>query len=196
MLDTARPRDATSARGRMTMFGMTGTDALRTVSGEVYLAFFHHNGMLANRAPSYRLTDLENEVLAVGGIILNGDRNTRGVFTAGGLESNFLAIHAIREWAWKTLRVMGQHLEPPMTGALDELGMPTDTLDVALLLWNMIYDPREILDLRRTLRWTRTRVERTLWDMFLGALRACAGSPPQRAGKASHAMPGTGERTL
>lgn len=76
-----------------------------------------------------------------------------------------------------------KHLEPLMRDAVDELGMPGDVLDVALFLWNMIYDPREILDLRRTLRWTRTRIEQKLWDMFLGALHGYGGQrPPGRSG--------------
>jgi AcrR family transcriptional regulator len=64
-----------------------------------------------------------------------------------------------------------RHLEPLMGEALEELGASADTLDVALFVWNAIYDPREILDLRRTLRWTRARIEQGLWAMFLGSLR-------------------------
>jgi AcrR family transcriptional regulator len=64
-----------------------------------------------------------------------------------------------------------RHVEPLMSDALGALGLPADTLDVALFLWNAVYDPREILDLRRTLRWTRARIEQGLWDMFLGSLR-------------------------
>ena len=67
------------------------------------------------------------------------------------------------------------HLEPRMRDAIDELGLPPGSLEVALFLWNAIYDPREILDLRRTLRWTRTRIERGLWEMFLGALQGSSG---------------------
>src|SRR2546423_4463610 len=63
-----------------------------------------------------------------------------------------------------------RHVEPLMSDALDALELSTDTLDVALFLWNAVYDPREILDLRRTLRWTRARIEHGLWNMFLGSL--------------------------
>lgn len=63
-----------------------------------------------------------------------------------------------------------RHVEPLMCEALEELGMSEESLDVALFLWNAIYDPREILDLRRTLRWTRARIEQGLWGMFLGSL--------------------------
>ena len=64
-----------------------------------------------------------------------------------------------------------RHVEPLMSDAVGALGLSADTLDVALFLWNAVYDPREILDLRRTLRWTRARIEQGLWDMFLGSLR-------------------------
>ena len=67
------------------------------------------------------------------------------------------------------------HVEAPMLEAIDELGIGEDSLEVALFLWNAIYDPREILDLRRTLQWTRGRIEQGLWNMFLGALRGYSG---------------------
>jgi AcrR family transcriptional regulator len=64
-----------------------------------------------------------------------------------------------------------RHVEPLMREALEELGTSAETVEVALFLWNAIYDPREILDLRRTLRWTRAHIEQGLWAMFLGSLR-------------------------
>jgi AcrR family transcriptional regulator len=95
----------------------------------------------------------------------------------------FLARRAAGE---AVISAVCKHLEPLMEEALDELGVPAALLDVALFLWNMIYDPREILDLRRTLRWTRTRIERGLWEMFLGALRAYSASLlPARGGRGS-----------
>lgn len=80
----------------------------------------------------------------------------------------FLARRAAGE---PVISAVCMHLEPRMREAIGELGMPAAFLDVALLLWNAIYDPREVLDLRRTLRWTRTRIEERVWAMFLGALR-------------------------
>lgn len=94
----------------------------------------------------------------------------------------FLARRAAGE---PVISAVCKYLEPLMQEALDELGLPAEALDVALFLWNMIYDPREILDLRRTLRWTRTKIERGLWDMFLGALRAHVGSSPPPANRAA-----------
>jgi AcrR family transcriptional regulator len=69
-----------------------------------------------------------------------------------------------------------RHVEPLMREALDELGTSSGALEVALFLWNTIYDPREILDLRRTLRWTRAQIEQGLWAMFLGSLRGYDGT--------------------
>jgi hypothetical protein len=72
----------------------------------------------------------------------------------------FLARRATGE---AVIGAVCRHVEPLVRDALDELGMPEDSLEVALFLWNAIYDPREILDLRRTLRWTRARIEQGLW---------------------------------
>jgi AcrR family transcriptional regulator len=63
-----------------------------------------------------------------------------------------------------------RHIEPLMRDALDELRITQDKVEVALFLWNLVYDPREILDLRRTLHWTRSRIEQSLWAMLLGSL--------------------------
>lgn len=68
------------------------------------------------------------------------------------------------------------HVEPLIREALEELGLSPSALEVALFSWNAIYDPREILDLRRTLRWTRARIEQGLWAMFLGSLRGYAST--------------------
>lgn len=80
----------------------------------------------------------------------------------------FLARRADSE---AVISAVCRHVEPLMGEALEELGISADALEVALFLWNAIYDPREILDLRRTLRWTRARIEQGLWTMFLGSLR-------------------------
>ena len=69
-----------------------------------------------------------------------------------------------------------RHVEPLISEALEELDVSADSLEVALFLWNAIYDPREILDLRRTLQWTRARIEQGLWAMFLGSLRGYAST--------------------
>lgn len=69
-----------------------------------------------------------------------------------------------------------RHVEPLMSEALEELEVSADSLELALFLWNAIYDPREILDLRRSLRWTRARIEHGLWAMFLGSLRGYAST--------------------
>jgi sphinganine-1-phosphate aldolase len=104
----ARRRDPAGARGRMTMFGMTGTDELRAVSEEAHRAFFHYNGMPAGRLASYSLTELQSEVLATGIAILGGGSEAREAFTSGGSESNFLALHAIREWARQERGIEGR----------------------------------------------------------------------------------------
>ncbi len=91
----------------------------------------------------------------------------------------FLARRAAGE---RVIEAVCTHLEEPMRQALEELELDPGTLAFALLSWNALYDPREILDLRRSERWTRTRIERTLLDALLGAL-VRAGAP-QRARRA------------
>lgn len=72
----------------------------------------------------------------------------------------------------RAMKPVFDHLVPRMEDALEDLEMPPETLDLALLLWNAIFDPREILDLRRSMRWTRVKIEENLMRMFIGALRA------------------------
>jgi len=109
LLQAARRRDPAGAKGRMTMFGMTGTDELRAVSEAAYRVFFHYNAMPAGKLASYSLTELQSEVLATGIAILGGGGDeARGVFTSGGSESNFLALHAIREWARRERGIKGR----------------------------------------------------------------------------------------
>jgi AcrR family transcriptional regulator len=85
----------------------------------------------------------------------------------------FLARRAAGE---QVIGAVCAHLEAPMAEALAALELDPELLPFALFLWNTIYDPREILDLRRTLRWTRTRIERTLLEALLGAI-VRAGAP-------------------
>lgn len=85
----------------------------------------------------------------------------------------FLARRAAGE---RVIGAVCAHIEEPMREALEELGVDPEALPFALFLWNTIYDPREILDLRRTLRWTRTRIERALFEALLGGI-ARAGAP-------------------
>ena len=63
--------------------------------------------------------------------------------------------------------------------ALDELGYQRRDIEFALLLWNAMFDPREVLDLQRVLGWTPKMVSRRLTKAFLQAMTATAWRRPQ-----------------
>lgn len=67
------------------------------------------------------------------------------------------------------LTVQGDALLPVIADAAAELGV-TDPADEALFLWNMMFDPREIFDLVRTVGLTEEETSRRLFAAFCGAL--------------------------
>jgi AcrR family transcriptional regulator len=70
------------------------------------------------------------------------------------------------------------YLQPAMLGVLAEAELPLDALDVALYLWNALFDPREILDLLGTLEWDEAETVDRLLAAFhagLGAAIAARG---------------------
>lgn len=116
-LEGFRVRDIEKSRARMTYFGMIGTDEIAAVSREAFLTYFHDNAIFTNRGFPLSLSDLENEVVAMGISILHGGSEARGVFTSGGSESNFLAVLAIREWAKQERKVTERpQIVAPFTG--------------------------------------------------------------------------------
>ncbi|GAA3972109.1 TetR family transcriptional regulator [Actinomadura viridis] len=62
----------------------------------------------------------------------------------------------------------------PVRGLLDELGLPHEMLEYALFLNNMLFDPREILDLLREADLPRRDVITRLTESYGGALRGWA----------------------
>jgi AcrR family transcriptional regulator len=62
----------------------------------------------------------------------------------------------------------------PVQGLLDDLGLPSNMIDYALFLSNMMYDPREILDLLQETDLSRRQVITRLSEAYLGALRGWA----------------------
>ncbi|WP_035857926.1 TetR/AcrR family transcriptional regulator [Cryptosporangium arvum] len=59
----------------------------------------------------------------------------------------------------------------PVRGLLDDIGLPDDMLEYALFLNNMIFDPREVLDLLRHGHLSRREVVTRLTEAYCGALR-------------------------
>lgn len=62
----------------------------------------------------------------------------------------------------------------PVEGLLAELGLPSQMLEYALFLSNMMYDPREIHDLLQESGMSRREITARLTEAYLGALRGWA----------------------
>lgn len=62
----------------------------------------------------------------------------------------------------------------PVLAQLDDLGLPAEMLEHALFLNNMMYDPREILDLLQETDLSRREIIARLTEAYRGALRGWA----------------------
>jgi AcrR family transcriptional regulator len=63
------------------------------------------------------------------------------------------------------------YLEPAVLGILDELELPPEALEYGLFLWNVMFDPREVLDLLGTLGWSDDLLVGRLMTSYVPALR-------------------------
>jgi len=81
------------------------------------------------------------------------------------------------------LTVQADALRPAISEAAEELGIP-DPGDGALYLWNMMFDPREIFDLLRTVGLDEEQAARRLFQSFCGAMVGWARD--QQEASASH----------
>ncbi|PRB41059.1 TetR family transcriptional regulator [Arthrobacter sp. MYb23] len=68
------------------------------------------------------------------------------------------------------LTVQADALERPLREAVEELGLPTIG-DEAMFLWNILFDPREILDLINTVGLSKDQVTARLISALKGALK-------------------------
>ncbi|WP_159698693.1 TetR/AcrR family transcriptional regulator [Arthrobacter sp. 18067] len=68
------------------------------------------------------------------------------------------------------LTVQADALERPLREAVEELGLPPIG-DEAMFLWNILFDPREILDLINTVGLTKDQVTARLISALKGALK-------------------------
>jgi AcrR family transcriptional regulator len=75
------------------------------------------------------------------------------------------------------------YLEPALRGIIAEEDLPEETLEVGLFLWNITFDPREILDLMQTLGWSDEQVLDRLLRLFHAGMRAAVADQPPRAAK-------------
>jgi AcrR family transcriptional regulator len=65
-----------------------------------------------------------------------------------------------------------RYLEPALGGMIAEEKLPQEALEVGLFLWNITFDPREILDLMQTLGWTDEQVLDRLLRSWHAGFRA------------------------
>jgi AcrR family transcriptional regulator len=63
----------------------------------------------------------------------------------------------------------------PLAEACSELGLP-DLGDMALFVWNQIFDPRDVLDLMDVHGWSSSQVSARLLSTLIGALRGSAAA--------------------
>jgi glutamate/tyrosine decarboxylase-like PLP-dependent enzyme len=96
-LDALQARDPDRRRGRLTMFGMQGTDEVQRVAEQAFQKFFKHNALFGPRLPS--VWQMEEDLKAWSLDLLGGGTEGRASITTGGSESIFCAMHAAREWA-------------------------------------------------------------------------------------------------
>lgn len=68
------------------------------------------------------------------------------------------------------LSAQAEALAEPIASATAELGFP-DPGDIGLFLWNILFDPREIFDLRDTELLDDEQITERLTGAFLGALQ-------------------------
>ena len=64
------------------------------------------------------------------------------------------------------------YLEPAIRGIIADERLPAESLEVGLFLWNITFDPREILDLIETLGWSDEQVLDRLLRVYHAGLRA------------------------
>jgi AcrR family transcriptional regulator len=72
------------------------------------------------------------------------------------------------------LTVQADALERPLREAIEELGLPAIG-DEAMFLWNILFDPREILDVINTIGLSEKKAADRLTDTFLGAVGGWCG---------------------
>lgn len=83
-----------------------------------------------------------------------------------------------------------QYLEPAVQGILAELALPAEALEYGLFLWNVMFDPREVLDLVGTLGWSDEIVVDRLMASYFPALGTFVIVGSGRAGHAAQTSPG------
>jgi len=85
--------------GKLSSTAFWGVSDAYKLSKEVHAKFFSWNALFTFQEGA--AAKLENDVLDICISLAGGDENARGNLTSGGTESNFCALHAMRNWAMK-----------------------------------------------------------------------------------------------
>ena len=85
--------------GKLSSTAFWGVSDAYKLSKEVHAKFFSWNALFTFQEGA--AAKLENDVIDICISLAGGDENARGNLTSGGTESNFCALHAMRNWARK-----------------------------------------------------------------------------------------------
>jgi len=83
--------------GKLSSTAFWGVGDSYDIVKETFLKFFSWNALFTFQEPA--AARMENDVLDICIGLVGGDENSRGNLTSGGTESNFCALHAMRNWA-------------------------------------------------------------------------------------------------
>jgi glutamate/tyrosine decarboxylase-like PLP-dependent enzyme len=86
-------------RGKLSSTSFWGVGDSQEIVKETFLKFFSWNALFTFQESS--AAKMEDDVLDICIGLVGGDANARGNLTSGGTESNFSALHAMRNWARK-----------------------------------------------------------------------------------------------
>jgi sphinganine-1-phosphate aldolase len=86
--------------GKLSSTAFWGVSDAYKLSKEVHAKFFSWNALFTFQEGA--AAKLENDVLDICISLAGGDESARGNLTSGGTESNFCALHAMRNWARET----------------------------------------------------------------------------------------------
>ena len=85
------------ASGKLSSTAFWGAGDSHNIVKETFLKFFSWNALFTFQESA--AAKMENDVLDICIGLVSGDENARGNLTSGGTESNFCALHAMRNWA-------------------------------------------------------------------------------------------------
>jgi glutamate/tyrosine decarboxylase-like PLP-dependent enzyme len=99
MIDDLFSEMTPEKNGKLSSTSFWGIENSNEIVKETFLKFFSWNALFTFQESS--AAKMEDDVIDMCIGLVGGDENTRGNLTSGGTESNFCALHAMRNWARK-----------------------------------------------------------------------------------------------